>query len=101
MVERLPWDIRWERPGRASSSRCSMSSGGGRRNMGWLRRASAGDRGLLWWWRAFSEIFRCVEKEVNHRGHRGSQGTTEEGSDSLCFSVVKKGLVWTSRKLAF
>src|SRR6266446_9156184 len=31
-----------------------MSCGGGRKSTGWPRRALAGDRGLLWWWRAFS-----------------------------------------------
>src|ERR1039458_7834679 len=33
-----------------------MSCGGGRRSTAWRRHASAGDRGLPWWWRAFTEL---------------------------------------------
>src|ERR1035437_3458008 len=61
MAERSRWDIRWARLGRASSLRCCMSYGGGRRSTGWRRRASGEDRGLPWWWRAFTSSFHHEE----------------------------------------
>src|SRR5260370_29119355 len=89
MVERLRWDIRWERPERGWLLRCSMSCVGGKRSTGWLRRALAADRGLLWWWRAFSEFCSAADKELNHRGHRGTRGKAWSTLCSSVFSVVK------------
>src|SRR6202158_3113761 len=67
-----------------------MSCGGERRSTGWQRRASAAGRGLLWWWRAFSEFFSAGGKELNHREHRGTQG---KARFPICTSVspVVKG----------
>src|ERR1035441_1700645 len=81
-----------------------MSYGDGRRSTGWQRRASAAGRGLLWWWRAFSECFRHgdTEESVNHKGHEGARRFIEMVS-FVILSVLGggKGPLWKSRKSAY